>query len=767
MLKEPETEKLIAQLFDNQPDSVVWYRPIFDSLLPSTSIADFEVHYANNAAGRLLGTMSAEVLGTQLRTTPLLDEATISVIFTQCLDVWNSGEPIEYTYYNAGFHRYFNVQRSKVEGGILSITRDRTKEVQAGIEQQQQERMYQQILDTAADGIMLLKAVRNGDKEITDFRVAHCNRKGFENGKLPPDAVGLTLLELFPHLGSGDQFELHKQVVETGEPIRFETSFRTTTGTEFGWFIVSLTKLDDGVISNFVDVTDKKNQEQETIKQKNLLNNILDASLNAIYTCDAVRDDNEKIVDLKFVQVNQRFKELSVRPGLNVVGKNLLEEFPATRETETMEQLVQVIETGVPARFEVHYHSDTYDGWYDTSAAKVGKNGVVVSFANVTELKQTIRELQQQKTLLDKILQHSANGISVTEMVRDANGEVIDAITLMANDSAVSNTGLSREVYLSTKATEIDPNIMNSPYGQMCLKTLSTGEPAFIQYLLEFTGRWLELTISKMDDDHLIHIFTDVTAVKEAQVKQQQLLEKLKQSNESLEVFTSAASHDLKEPIRKVRFFIDRLMGQLEGRLSEEESQLFGKVVAATVRMKLLVDDLLEYSHVYNSQQELEEVDLNRKVQLILTDLELMVTEKNAVVNVSDLPSVKGYRRQLQQLFQNLISNALKYNKPGVPPIVHIRSKLVKGSEGGLDVSSPDKDTMFYQIEVQDNGIGFEQHNADRIFNIFTRLHGNSEYAGTGVGLAIVKKVVEKHKGYISAHSEPGKGAIFSVLLPA
>ena len=268
-----------------------------------------------------------------------------------------------------------------------------------------------------------------------------------------------------------------------------------------------------------------------------------------------------------------------------------------------------------------------------------------------------------------------------------------------------------------------------------------------------------------MDDDRLIHIFTDVTDVKEAEIRQQALLEELKRSNQSLEEFTSAASHDLKEPIRKVQFFTDRLMNHLEGRLTDDENQILDKIVSATARMKLLVDDLLEYSHVDRGQQEMEDVGLNRKVRLVLSDLDLMITEKKAVVNVAELPTVKGYRRQLQQLFQNLVSNALKYSKPEVAPIVHIRSKVVKGAEAGFDVAAEDKQKTFHLIEVQDNGIGFEQQDADRIFNIFTRLHGNNEYSGTGIGLAIVKKVVENHKGYIMAVSRPGEGATFRILL--
>ena len=766
MLKEPGTEKLIGQLFDNQPDGVVWYRPLFDPE-NSEKIIDFEVQYANHAAARILGVTNALMPGTRLQSNPWMDEATILLIMSQCQEVWNSGEPVEHTYYNPGFDRYFNVQRSKVEGGILSVTRDRTKEVRTEIDRQDQEKMYQQILDTSADGIMLLKAIRNNEQTIVDFRLAHCNRKGLENGQLSLSAIGQTLLDLFPHLRGSEQFELHKKVVESGEPTRFETSFRTPEGVPYGWFIVTLTKLGDGVISNFVDVSEKKISEQEILQQKNLLNNILDASLNAVYTCEAVRDESGTIVDLRFIQVNKRFKELNVRPGLDVIGKNLLEEFPATRHTNTMEKLVEVIETGAPARFEVHYHSDSYEGWYDTSATKLGDNGVVVSFDNTTELRRTVAELRQQKNLVDKILENSANGISVTQMVRDTEGKVVDAVTLLANDAAVRNTGLSREVYLSKKATDLDPDIMTSHYGKMCLTTLKTGEPTFVQYLVEHTGRWLELTVSKLDDNHLIHIFTDITDVKQAQVKQQQLLEALQRSNESLEEFSSAAAHDLKEPIRKVQFFTERLGHMLEQRLSAEENQLLQKIATATGRMKLLVDDLLEYSHVNSGPQESEDVNLGKLVQLILSDLELMITEKNAVVDVGELPTTKGYRRQLEQLFQNLINNALKYNQPGVPPVVRIGAITVKGSEASVTVATEDRQTMFHLIEIVDNGIGFDQQYAERIFNIFTRLHGNNEYLGTGVGLAIAKKVVENHKGYIAAESETGIGTTFRVLLPA
>ncbi len=375
-------------------------------------------------------------------------------------------------------------------------------------------------------------------------------------------------------------------------------------------------------------------------------------------------------------------------------------------------------------------------------------------------------ELESQKSLLDNILTNSSNGISVTEMIRDEKGQVIDASTILANEAAVRISGLPRDLYLSKTAVELDPGIMESAYGQTCLKTLETGEPSLIQYHLEITGRWLELTISKMDDNHLIHIFTDVTPIKESQLQLERTIEELQRSNASLEEFAYAASHDMKEPIRKIHFFADRLKSELQEKLTESQCRLFDRLENASRRMGLLIDDLLAYSQATRGAAELEEIDLNTKVRNVLDDLELEVQQKGAIITVDTLPSINGSRRQFQQLFHNLITNALKYSKPGLAPEVHISSKAVKGKDEKPDLLAEAGDKLYYLIEVRDNGIGFDQADAERIFNVFTRLHGNAEYRGTGVGLSIVRKVVTNHDGYIWAESELGKGAAFKILLP-
>ncbi len=231
--------------------------------------------------------------------------------------------------------------------------------------------------------------------------------------------------------------------------------------------------------------------------------------------------------------------------------------------------------------------------------------------------------------------------------------------------------------------------------------------------------------------------------------------EELQRSNANLEEFAHAASHDLKEPIRKISFFTQQLKDQLSDHLSEKENHSLSRIENASQRMGNLIDDLLLYSHVSQRPHQTENVDLNKKVQHVLEDLELDIAEKKANIYVGNLPVVRGYTRQVQQMFQNLISNAIKYSKAGVSPRIEIQAG--EFSENGK---------RFHLIEVKDNGIGFEHEFADKIFHMFTRLHGKNEYSGTGVGLSIVKKVVENHNGFIRAESTVGEGSVFKIYLP-
>ena len=484
--------------------------------------------------------------------------------------------------------------------------------------------------------------------------------------------------------------------------------------------------------------------------------------------------DGATIQDFEFAYANEEGLHYLALTREQFTGMRLSTSPALTDELRpwVLSNMIAVYQTGQKSEFEIF--NPALNKWARALRTRL-RNGVLTVVQDITEEKNIIqkleaqsRTLQEQKSLLDSILANSSNGISVSQMFRNEEGAVVDAQTILANDAAVKFIGIPRELYLTKRATELEPAVIGSPYHQACVHTLETGEPFVMQYWMVSTERWLELTVSRLDSDHLIHVFSDVTPIKQAQLQLEKTVEELKRSNTHLEDFAHAASHDMKEPLRKIRTFVDRLRAGLSGRLSDSELGFFTRIDSSAERMQLLVDDLLEFSHVSEgARQQPERVNLTEKLQKVLSDLELSIEEKGATITIGALPTVLGHRRQLQQLFQNLVGNALKYNKPGVPPHITVSSSTVQGGNVLSTLPPEAAQKTFHLIEVTDNGIGFEPQYAEQIFEMFQRLHGKAEYSGTGVGLAIARKVVQNHGGYIWASSQPGEGATFSVLLPA
>ncbi|TKB02298.1 histidine kinase [Alteromonas portus] len=240
--------------------------------------------------------------------------------------------------------------------------------------------------------------------------------------------------------------------------------------------------------------------------------------------------------------------------------------------------------------------------------------------------------------------------------------------------------------------------------------------------------------------------------------------DELARSNRELEDFAFVASHDLQEPLRKIRAFGNRLESGYNDVIDERGKDYLARMLNAAERMSMLISDLLAFSRVSTRGKEFDEVDLNNTVQSVLGDLEIAIDEKSAEINVGDMPVIRGDKSQLEQLFLNLISNALKFQSEGVTPVVTITSKEATESDTRDILMSEEYDWV--KITVKDNGIGFDQSFAEKIFAPFQRLHGRSEYKGTGIGLAVCRRIVERHNGQITAMSAPGQGATFSIIMP-
>lgn len=636
-------DQIFSELFDVQPQAIVWMKPVCSE--DGGQIIDFEFVYSNEEGLRYLNLTREQFKGLRLSVSPTVSDDLRQSFRQDLIRVYQTGEKSDTTVFNPALNKHARVLRSKLRGGVLNVVQDRTEE----------------------------------------YRMIR---------------------------------ELEEKTAQLEEARRFSDS-------------------------------------------------ILDASLSAIYVARAIRDTRGRIQDFRFSKINKQYTKRFGYTEEELKASTMVTLYPSVKTSGSFEQLCRVVESGEPLDMERHYEGEGINAWFHFSIVKLGQEEVVVTVSDVTEQKEVAGRVERQKTLLDNILQHSPAGISVTQVIRDEQGNVVDGRTILANDSAVEYIGLAKEDYFTKTVREIDPALFDSPLYQMALATLLTGRPFHTQYFFEPTGQWLELSVAKMDEDHLINVFMDVTSTKEAQLRQQKLLEELQRSNTNLEEFAYAASHDLKEPIRKVLFFADRLKNKLKDRLDEDDARLFGRLEAANQRMGGLVDDLLTYSQVSQRPHVLGEVDLNALIQGILDDLELEIEEKGAKVHIDNLATIKGHQRQLQQLFHNLLGNALKYSKPGVPPEITVRCRTMAGEETGLNLSPEELRHDFYVIEVRDYGIGFEQSDAERIFNVFQRLHGKTEYAGSGVGLAIARKVAQNHGGYITAESAPGEGSSFKVFLPS
>lgn len=532
-----------------------------------------------------------------------------------------------------------------------------------------------------------------------------------------------------------------------------------------------------GVMNTAAEVTDLVNtQLQLKETQENLHNIILQAPIAM-----AILKGRDHVVEI----ANDRMFELWGKSSDDLLGKSIFDGLPEVRSQGYEELLDKVFTTGETVRFfgspvtlprNGKIEQCFIDFVYEAYRLGEGEiSGVMVVAIDVTTQVLNAKKIRDAEERGRLAIESAELG---TYEINLSNNEVL-ASSRMAEIFDVEEAA-DRKRYITALHPDDRP-IRNEAYKR-----------AYENGTLEYDARivykngavhWVRVRGRVFFDDErtpktIIGVVQDITEIKVFEEElTRQVRERTKEleasnfdlqrSNANLEEFAHAASHDLKEPIRKIRFFTSRLKEQMADELTENLKFTFDRIDNASERMTALIDDLLLYSHVSRKPIETEPVDLNEKIKRVQEDLELDIQQKDAKIIVGQLPVVNGYRRQLQQLFHNLLTNGIKYNKPGITPEVSITASVVEGKDIVMEGSPLDATRQYHLIEIRDNGIGFDQKESDRIFQMFTRLHGNSEYGGTGVGLSIVRKVVENHNGKIVAEGEPGVGANFKVYLPA
>lgn len=508
----------------------------------------------------------------------------------------------------------------------------------------------------------------------------------------------------------------------------------------------------------------------------------------------------EQVEARKKIEAAERRSRLSIEAGelgtyeINLVTNEIITSprFDAifgNRHTSDHEQYVTtIVEDDLPVRnaaFNNAMKSGTLDyevriRWGDGSLhwvrvkGNVGfdKDGRAVNLLGVVQditdrmefaeklskqVKERTRELEIAQSLLVAANDYLQNIINEFEAALAClipvyeGGKIVDFYFKMSNDAYTKYSGTPPGLIKHKRVSEIFPGYFQTEAFPRYVETFESGKQNSwdLHYDVDGLDVYLRMVANKMGEEVVVN-FTDITALKQLQMELLQKIKELEQSNNDLQQFAHVASHDLKEPVRKIRVFGSRMKYEFQQLLPPQARFYLDKIDRAADRMYAMIDGVLLYSSSDAETPLDEAVDLNNTIRNIEADLELLIQQKSASIHYHALPVVEGAPLLLYQLFYNLILNSLKFSHSSRTPVIYINASVF-----GDQV----------QIVVSDNGIGFGQNESRNIFKTFTRLHAKDRYEGTGLGLALCQKIVERHGGSISAEGVEGEGAVFKIVL--
>jgi len=376
----------------------------------------------------------------------------------------------------------------------------------------------------------------------------------------------------------------------------------------------------------------------------------------------------------------------------------------------------------------------------DGQAERIAQLLVLVD-SKINELKKTVNLALDDRERRALYVLNTHKGRELYKQIREYVNEIQDRELLFKVSHFSKLAQIKNEAKITFAITAITSALLI--IGMFVMTRLNLRNAAQYRFELEKQNETLAIKVSERTQE--LTLYSD----------------ELSRSNRELEEFAFVASHDLQEPLRKIQAFSDRLETMFKDELGEKGIDYIGRMKNAAQRMSNLINDLLEFSRITTRGRDFDDTNLNQVVADILSDLEIAIKESNAQVNVDELPVIQADKSQMQQLFLNLLSNAVKFRKAGTTPRIDITYEDVSEFSEELNVN-----TQWQVVTIKDNGIGFSQDYADKIFVPFQRLHGRSEYKGTGIGLSVCRRIVERHGGIINAQSIEGEGATFTIKLP-
>jgi two-component system, chemotaxis family, CheB/CheR fusion protein len=657
------------------------------------------------------------------------------------------------------------------------------------------------VFNSSMSAILVLKSVRSRN-HITDFKIVAANEpmsRLFDMG--PEDLAGNSFKERLPAIALDGIFEKFTQLVQQDSFLHTEYCYLADDRQR--WLEIAAAKMGDGLAATFTDITEKKMAEEKLQRHYNEL----------VITKDELKKLNEDLeskVKERTVELSrseERFRLVSSVTNdaicdWNIVNNELwlsdnfftLFEYPAAENVVSRNYWLEKI------------HPDDRDKVHDT-VSKAIKN-------NQKQWNSEYRFLKangEYANILDRgYIMHDENQrpvrmlCSMLDVTRLRNAEQ-EAVSQLEHSRFLAET---MPLMVWTAKPDGEADFFNNQFEQFTGIPVSESKgKGWKQLLHEESMRQLrkvgrqaivskkdfsiEIMIRRHDGEYRWHLLrarakkdaqnnllmwvgtnTDIheqkmanrlleQRVHERTLELQRANKELANSNDELQQFASVASHDLKEPLRKIYMFSNMLKENHFG-ANDGAQQYIERIIRSSERMIQLVNDLLSFSRL-SVESSFEPVDLNIILNEVLADLELTIQEKKATLEIDELPVVDVLPGQVRQVFQNILSNALKFSKPNEPAFISISADTVKDKH----IESPvDENGQWVRICIRDNGIGFNEKYLPKIFTIFQRLHTRKEYDGTGIGLAICKKIVEKHGGLITAKSQENEGSTFIIVLP-
>lgn len=558
----------------------------------------------------------------------------------------------------------------------------------------------------------------------------------------------------------------------------------------------------DGVVITFVDISPIKRLD-------NILEGIFNSSQSAILAFRAVRGQDHKITDLQLITANDAATAVLRQPKADVMHQGMLQHFAHLGAHGLFARYVHTVNTGEVLQHELPVDDDGATRWYSVVAVKM-EDGMVATYTDITGKKENEERLRHNynelvvarenmkklnAALETKVIERTRELSRAEEEAQNSGEEkrfiaesmplivwtiTPDGLLTYINHQFTDFTGLRLQ-----EGSVPDWSLFVHPDD---VEELETQWQYAFQHKEDFSRElrirdaeghyaWFLLRANARKDEHgnvQLWVCTNIdideqkqanqileTRVRERTKALQISNDQLEQSNMELQHYAYVASHDLKEPLRKISMFSHMLKDKHLQLLDARALDYMDRIIRSSTRMMRLIDDLLAFSKI-SVYDYYEHTDLNKLIREILSDLELAIVEKKAVVEFDPLPEIEAIPGQMRQVFQNLISNALKFSHPEKPPVIRITSRRVAGKNFHAPAA---RNGAWCLITVTDNGIGFDEKYVEKIFTLFQRLH-TKDYDGTGIGLAVARKIITKHNGLITAQSKEGEGARFQLLLP-